>query len=136
LEDPSQIDAPASDPYNDTQEQSKIISPGWPAYTQVDYPLYCYLASTNPDFQELQKQLLAGVSIQLIFLDTLEAVVDSSGAPMPPYHRIGSGMCGEDGACSMEFDPDVMEELRLITDAGDRVSYAFSLAGALAGFRF
>jgi hypothetical protein len=123
------------DHYNYPHLQEVML--GWESYSQIDLPLYRHMAGRTVQFRELQQMLDSGCNIQLVLPDGPQIVYDAAGQPVPPYHRVQEGVCGEDGVGSLPINRDVIQELhRLVQDPrywnqSDTVNYGFSLAMAL-----
>lgn len=124
-----ELDNPAVDYYNFERGGSVRIHPGWSAYSKVEYPLYTYLAQRTPGYQRLAKMIAEGTNIQLICHDAPDVLYSANGEPAPPFNRVLPGVCGENGARSLEITKEVVQDLRKLDL--DRMSHGYSLAIAL-----
>lgn len=124
-----EIDNPAVDYYNFERTGSIRLRPGWEAYTKVEFPLYAYLAQRTPAYQRLAKMLASGANIQLICNDAPEVLISANRRPTPPFDKVLPGICGENGAKSLEIDRETIEAIRKLDL--DRMSHGYSLAVAL-----
>lgn len=127
----AEIDNPAVDYYNFERTGSVKLRPGWEFYSKAEYPLYADLAKKTKAYQLLAGMLAEGKNLQLICHDAPQVLVSANRLPTPPFDRVLPGICGENGAKSLEIDRDAVLALRALDL--EHMSHGYSLAIALLG---
>lgn len=126
LPDMAQIDNPAIDYYNGERTGMINISPGWPAYVQVEYPLYKYLVQKTEGYKRLRQMVDSGYNLLLLSQDAPDVIKSAIGTPTPPFDQIIQGVTGQNGVGTLEINSANVRAIKRLEL--DRVSYAYSLA--------
>lgn len=124
-----EIDNPAIDYYNFERTGPIRMRPGWETYARVEYPLYTYLARQTAGYRQLAEMIAAGKNVQLLCYDAPDVLFSANCRPAPPFDKVLPGICGENGAKSLEIDRDTIMSIRSLDL--EHMSHGYSLAIAL-----
>lgn len=129
MTDITKIDNPAIDYYNGERTGMIMVSPGWPAYAKIEFTLYKHMVQKTDAYRKLAQMVDSGHNLLLISQNAPEILMSANGKAASPFDQIIPGMCGENGAGTLEINEANVKALKRLEL--DHMGHAYSLAIAL-----